>query len=294
MITIGIYDSGIGGISVLNVLREYVRSELPQEHVRYVYLCDNLHYPYGTKKTEDLVSFVCETVRKMLAKYSIDILIIACNTASTVVLPYLRDMFPVPIVGVVPAIKPACAKSKTKHVCLVATQATITRPSLDELIQLYGNGCQILRIGSSLLVDIAERKFRSYPVDESLIEQEIKPVFLDPLIDTVILGCTHFVHLKENFIRVLSHHPYKDISVIDSSDGVSLHCIDLIKKIVIPKHSNQSTKDDLDSKGMSESDFYIYNKDHKDNIFVFTKKDDMSMELITSHLNNKCSVSFLE
>ncbi len=293
MITIGVYDSGIGGISILNVLREYVSENILDQQVRYVYLCDNLHYPYGTKREEDLVSFVCETVRKMLEVYKLDILVIACNTASTIVLPYLRDMFKLPIVGVVPAIKPACARSKTKHVCLVATQATITRASLEDLIRLYGNGCQILRIGSSILVDIAEKKFRSYPVEDSLIEQEISSIFSDPLIDTVILGCTHFVHLKEEITRILSKHPCKDICVIDSSEGVSAHCLDLIKNIVIPKHSIDNSKDDLDSSIM-ESDCYIYNPDHKDNIFVFTKKDDMSMELISSHLDNKCCVSFLK
>ena len=289
MISVGLYDSGIGGVSILETLQEQIKLSLPDRKVRYLYFCDNLHYPYGTKNSEDLVSFVCETVRKMLDVYQLDILIIACNTASTVVLPYLRDLFPIPIVGVVPAIKPACKQSRTKHVCLLATQATITRPSLEELIQLYGNGCDILRIGSSLLVEIAERKFRNYPVDDALIEQEIKPIFSDYLIDTLILGCTHFVHLKDSFTKILSKHPQK-ITIIDSSLGVSSHCIDLLNKVVIPNKKDQDDNDSLNHQGL---DFHRYDESLLDKIFVFTKKDDTSIELIEARLEGKYCIAFL-
>lgn len=199
--TIAVFDSGIGGLSVL----EAIVQRFPGAH--YIYACDSKGFPYGTKADQQVTDLVTEFTTGLLGRFThIDILVIACNTASTVALEHLRSCLMLPIVGVVPALKPAAQMSRTATIGLLATPATIQRPYTQKLIEEFARGRRVLKQGSSALVSLAEAKLRaawdsSTMVD--LVAQELAPLFDQSprenfkKLDTVVLGCTHFPHLLD-------------------------------------------------------------------------------------------------
>ena len=198
--TIAVFDSGIGGLSIL----EAIGQRFPG--ARYVYGCDSKGFPYGTKTDQEVIDLVSDFIRELLARHQqIEILVIACNTASTVALEHLRSHLTKPIVGVVPALKPAAQMSRTATIGLLATPATINRPYTQKLIEEFARGRRVLRQGSSVLVSLAEAKLRGGWAPEmlSLVAQELVPLFDQSprenfkKLDTVVLGCTHFPHLLE-------------------------------------------------------------------------------------------------
>lgn len=207
---IAIFDSGVGGLSIL----ETVQERWPA--ARYVYCSDNAHYPYGLKSDSDVVNFSTEVASKVFTKFKPHILIIACNTISTIALPSIRKILPIPVVGVVPAIKPAAIASKSKVIGLLATPATVKRPYTDQLIADFASDCKVIRIGSSLLVDLAEDKTRGRAPDQKLISREIAQFFAEPLLDTVVLGCTHFSLLKKELQTVSP----RSITYIDAAQAI--------------------------------------------------------------------------
>ena len=166
-IKIGIFDSGAGGINIGNAIYD----DIP--NVSVIYCCDNLNYPYGDKTPKCLLEVALKSIEVFLKTEKIDILVIACNTASTLILPELRQRYSIPIVGVVPAIKPASSLSKTKIIGLLATPATINRPYIDDLILKFALDCQIIKVGSSILVDFAEQKLRGEYISLIIIREEI-------------------------------------------------------------------------------------------------------------------------
>lgn len=196
---IGIYDSGVGGLSVLSCLRQSIPA------ATFYYCSDNLNFPYGTKPEAEVVRFTVHNTGIFSAVYGLDLLVIACNTASTIALSTVRSRLSIPVVGVVPAIKPAAAASKSKTIALLATPATIGRAYTRQLIADFANGCNVILRGSSVLVEQAERKLRGMPVDMIAVAAELDPMFAEPngdLIDTVVLGCTHFPLLKKEFEQI--------------------------------------------------------------------------------------------
>jgi glutamate racemase len=212
---IGVFDSGVGGLSVY----EQIRRRLPGAH--YVYCSDNLNYPYGTKTEAEVVAAVRRAVGLVDAKYPLDLIVVACNTASTLVLPFLRSEFAVPVVGVVPAVKPAAAASTSKIIGLLATPGTVRRPYTDELVQSFASQCQVIRVGSKLLIDAAEAKLRGEALDDDSLATEIAPFFAaggaGGRLDIVVLGCTHFPLLRPELERLA---PWP-VQWIDSGDAVA-------------------------------------------------------------------------
>ena len=189
--TILFFDSGMGGFSVY----KEVKRLLPEHH--YLYCFDNAFFPYSEKSEETIIErtlTICQTINKM---YAVDIIVIACNTASTVVLPELRKNFSVPIVGTVPAIKPAAETSQTKHIGLLATKGTVIRSYVTDLIERYAQDCIVERIGTTKLVEIAEQKLHGNSVDLIALKNELAPWSTMADLDVVILGCTHFPLIKE-------------------------------------------------------------------------------------------------
>ena len=195
--TIGVFDSGVGGLTILAELQ----SRLP--HARFVYTADNAHFPYGTRTPADVTKWTLATVGQMLATVAVDVIVVACNTASTAALPALRQKFGIPVVGVVPAVKPAAACTKSGVVGLLATSATVTRPYTDDLIDQHARHVTVVRVGSKLLVDLAEAKLRGETLIIDQVRQEIAPFFnykntasdvgkQPKSVDTIVLGCTHF------------------------------------------------------------------------------------------------------
>jgi len=184
--TILLYDSGIGGLTIY----DEVRKALPNAH--YLYCFDNSLFPYSEKAEQELITQAVKIVQKIAEKQPLDLVVVACNTASTVVLPALRANFTFPIVGTVPAIKPAATISETKTIGLLATVGTIKRPYVLDLIQKYASDCEVEKIGQTKIVELAEEKLLNGKVDVDALADCVKEWKVHSKLDTVILGCTHF------------------------------------------------------------------------------------------------------
>lgn len=185
-----VFDSGVGGLSILAEIEQ----QLPSTSL--IYASDNEAFPYGTKPEQFIVDRVRTMLRSLITKTNPDLIVIACNTASTVALPALRSEFDLPIVGVVPAIKTAARLSKTRVIGLLATPATIARPYTNQLIRDFASDCTCLRVGSTELVEMAEAHLRGIEPDPARTTQIIAPLFEptqnNQFADVIVLGCTHF------------------------------------------------------------------------------------------------------
>lgn len=199
MTTVLVVDSGLGG---LTVQREIVRMA---PELDLVYLADDAAFPYGDWPADDLRRHVCDVITAAIADHRPDAVVIACNTASTLVLEPLRAATPVPVIGTVPAIKPACAATRSGLVSVLATPATIARDYTRTLIDRFAGAAAITLVGPPLLAGLAERRLRADPVDDQAIGREIAPCFVergDRRTDTVVLACTHFPLLLAEFERL--------------------------------------------------------------------------------------------
>lgn len=189
--TVLVFDSGVGGLSVY----EEIRRALPGLH--YLYVFDNARFPYGELPESELVARCCQVIGAAIARHRVDLVVIACNTASTHVLPSLRAQLSIPVVGVVPAIKPAAALTRTGCIGLLATPGTVSRPYTHRLIREFAADKQVLLCGTTELVIQAERKLAGSPVEQALIDELLCPWRSGPQRpDTLVLGCTHFPLLK--------------------------------------------------------------------------------------------------
>lgn len=184
-----LFDSGVGGLSVLAELRR----ALPQAPV--IYAADNGGLPYGTKTEAEVAARVCGLLGRMSERFRPRLICIACNTASTIALSMVRDVLNVPIVGTVPAIKPAAECTQSGTIGLLGTAATIRQPYVDRLEAEFAAGKRLLRFGAGELVGAAEAKLRGEPVDRAVIARAVAGLRDQPggdEIDTVVLACTHF------------------------------------------------------------------------------------------------------
>lgn len=206
-----VFDSGVGGLSILREIQE----RLPA--CEFIYASDNAAFPYGTKPEEELVERVDQVLRRLLETYTADIVVVACNTASTLALPHIRRNFSQPIVGVVPAIKPAAVRSRSKLMGLLATPATITRPYTLALIKEYASDCRVISVGSSELVLMAEQKLRGIEVDRVKLNSILSPFQQDEQLDTLVLACTHFPLLNAELLESLR----AGIALVDSGEAIA-------------------------------------------------------------------------
>ncbi len=196
--TVLVFDSGVGGLSVYDEVRQL----LPNLH--YIYAFDNAAFPYGEKSEAFIVERVVDIVGAVHRQYPMAMAIIACNTASTVSLPALREKFDFPVVGVVPAIKPAARLTANGIVGLLATRATVRRPYTHELISRFAAECRIEMLGSAELVELAEAKLHGAEVPLDELRKILRPWLRMPEPpDTVVLGCTHFPLLADELMQVL-------------------------------------------------------------------------------------------
>ncbi|AKS65089.1 glutamate racemase [Aggregatibacter aphrophilus NJ8700] len=221
--TLLFFDSGVGGLSVY----QEVQKLLPDCH--YLYCFDNAFFPYSEKPEEGIVERtlkICQCIDNM---YPLDLIVIACNTASTVVLPVLRKHFSIPIVGTVPAIKPAAEQTQTKHIGLLATKGTVKRQYLSDLIDKYASFCQVEKIGSTKLVELAEHKLHGYPIDLNEIKVELSEWENIPDLDVVVLGCTHFPLIKSEIQQCLPQVKY----FIDSGVAIAKRVKSLLKEVKV-------------------------------------------------------------
>lgn len=207
-----VFDSGVGGLTVLRSIRKVIPD------VVLDYVMDLKNYPYGPKDEDDVIAYVLDGVSRLVNRRDLSALVIACNTASTLALPALREKFSFPIIGVVPAIKPAARLSKSKSIALIATPGTVTRPYTQMLIEEFASDCKIIKIGSTKMVDLAEAKLRQEPVECNVLEAELAPLLKAVEdIDAIVLGCTHFPLLREEILEVSK----TSAILLDSGDAVA-------------------------------------------------------------------------
>lgn len=205
-----VFDSGVGGLSVSACIRQ----RLP--FVEQVYVADNAGFPYGDQP-ESVVTRRCQRlISEALQIFPCDVIVVACNTASTVVLPDLRSMTSIPVVGVVPAVKPAAACSQNRRIGILATPATIRRPYLEELIREFAADCQVERIGQPELVRWIEDSVAGQELPQSLLCEALQP-FRAAGVDTVVLGCTHYPLIREQLQACLPEVRFW----VDSGDAIA-------------------------------------------------------------------------
>ena len=197
--TILVFDSGIGG---LTVLRE-ARVAMPDQ--RFVYVADDAGFPYGDWMEGALIERVGGLFDNLIERYRPDLAIIACNTASTIVLQPLRERFAIPFVGTVPAIKPAAARTASGQVSVLATPGTVERQYTRALIGEFAASVNVRLVGARKLAALAEEYMTTGLVDEAAVAGEIADCFVDRLgarTDIVVLGCTHYPFLADVMRRV--------------------------------------------------------------------------------------------
>lgn len=206
-----------------------IRKTLPQ--ARFAYLCDNAYFPYGTKADQALLAHFLKVMAAAIARVSPDLIVTACNTISTICLPELRAATPVPVVGVVPAVKPAAALSKRKCIGLLATPATIDRPYTDDLIARHAADCRVLKLGSAELVALAEAKLLGHKVDLDRLREILAPFLTPPAAerpDVIVLACTHFPLLRAELEAISP----PDIAWIDSGAAVARRVVEVLPKTI--------------------------------------------------------------
>lgn len=189
-----VFDSGVGGLSVFDAIAASGHAfELD-------YAADNAWLPYGLKTDEQLRARVPALLSRLVEEWAPEAVVVACNTASTIALDPVRAALSVPVVGVVPPIKPAAALTRTGVIGLLATPATVQRAYTNDLITQFANGKRVIRFGSAALVEAAEQKLRGEEPDKSVITEAISGLFGAPggaEIDVVALACTHFPLLAQ-------------------------------------------------------------------------------------------------
>jgi glutamate racemase len=219
--TILVFDSGLGG---LTVFREVVKA---RPDARYVYIADDAFFPYGRHEAGALIAHLVQLMGKLIAPHRPDLVVIACNTASTLVLAHLRAAYSVPFVGTVPAIKPAAASSRSRLISVLGTEATVAREYTRKLIFDFGQDCEVMLVGSARLASLAEAALRGEPVDDDAIRSEIEPCFVDRgdrRVDTVVLACTHYPLLLAHFKR-LSPWP---VAWVDPAPAIARRVVQLL------------------------------------------------------------------
>jgi glutamate racemase len=194
-----VFDSGVGGLSVV----AEIRRELPGADIAYV--ADDVGFPYGEWEDAALTERVVDVISDLIADHQPDAVVIACHTASTLVLPPLRARFDVPFVGTVPAIKPAAERTRSGVVSVLGTYGTIRRDYTRGLIESFAKACHVRLVGSGNLAPYAERHMRGELVDDAAILAEIAPAFIEHdgrRTDMVVLACTHYPFLLSHFVRL--------------------------------------------------------------------------------------------
>lgn len=208
------FDSGIGGLSIVAPARLAV----PQ--ARFVYVADSAGFPYGTKNEGEIAGRVPALLGRLAERYSPRLIVIACNTASTIALPAVRGALDIPIVGTVPAIKPAAAHSRTRTIGVLGTPATVRQAYVDDLAAQFAADCHVIRHGSADLVTLAEAKLRGQKIDPAAVSAAIAPMLSaagGAAMDTVALACTHFPLLAEELAGAFG----RPVTFVDGGPGIA-------------------------------------------------------------------------
>ena len=260
-------DSGIGSIPYVNHFRSVNNKE------KIILIADRENFPYGSKSKEDLIKISLSLTEELILSYNPKIIIVACNTASVSALDALREKFPsVPFVGTVPAVKPAVLFSKKRCIGVLGTRRTVEDPYIQELNLEHGPDCSIITRASPELVDFVEHRWLTADKNEKL--SAVKPwidIFKDSGIDALVLSCTHFLLLREEFNFLAKDN----LAIFDSIDGV-------VNRIESLLQANQSTKENINQ---------------LPSLIVRGETDSPYWEKLCSHFNYEflgCKKSFLD
>jgi len=224
---IGIFDSGVGGISIL----KEIRKQLPHENL--VYIADSKNAPYGDKSRQFIQQQSLRLANFLIHQQGSKALVVACNTATTEAIQFLREQLAVPVVGVEPAIKPAAEISNNKVIGILATHRTIKSRRLQDLIELYANDCTVIAKACPGLVEAVEAEHASHTIDE-LIRR-----YTDPMIrqqaDTIVLGCTHYPFLSDKIKAMTGNN----ITILETGEPVATQLQRILHQHRINACSNQ-------------------------------------------------------
>ncbi|MBE3561918.1 MAG: glutamate racemase [Ktedonobacteraceae bacterium] len=206
---IGIFDSGVGGLTILSALRQV----LPQED--YIYFGDTAHLPYGVRSEEEITGFALQ-ISRFLIEQGVKLIVVACNTASQAALNTLRASYTIPFVGVVPAVKPAARMTRRGRIGVAATNQAARAAYLRRLIDDFAEGIDVYAVGCPELVTLVEHGELEGTAVEETLRQAFEPL-LSKGVDVIVLGCTHFPALRPAIERVAG----KQVQVIDSGAAIA-------------------------------------------------------------------------
>jgi len=208
------FDSGVGGLSVLAP----TRALLPQSS--YVYVADNGGFPYGIRSEAEIAARVPALLGRLVERHRPRLVVIACNTASTIALAAVRAALDLPVVGTVPAIKPAAERSARRAIGVLGTDATVRQPYVDDLSARFASDCIVLRHGSARLVELAEAKLRGEATDPADYAAVLRGLLDQPggdRIDMVVLACTHFPLVADELAAAAP----RPLAFIDGGPGIA-------------------------------------------------------------------------
>jgi len=207
------FDSGVGGLSVLAPTLRLI------PNAPIVYAADSAGFPYGKRSEAEIASRVPALLGRLVERFHPRLAVIACNTASTIALEHVRFALDLPVVGTVPAIKPAAEMSKSRVIGVLGTEATVRQPYVDDLAAKFAADCVIVRHGSPELVELAEAKLGGEEVGADAVRAAAQPMFDAPdgdRIDSVVLACTHFPLLEEELRAA-----FPRVSYVHGGDGIA-------------------------------------------------------------------------
>lgn len=218
---IAVFDSGVGGLPYLQSLRKYA------PHENFVYLADRAHFPYGEKSDQELRDIIVQAVARFIDETNPKLMLIACNTASVVALDALRRHFDIPFIGVVPAIKPAAEISVRRAIGVLATRRTVEDPYTENLITQFAADCKVIRYAGVEIVDLVELDYFTTTAEQkAAVLRPAVDFFETHRVDTLVVGCTHFI-----FVEELLHHMLNGTAeVIDSREGVTQQALRMLNK----------------------------------------------------------------
>jgi glutamate racemase len=216
------FDSGVGGLSVLAPTLKLI------PNAPIVYAADSAGYPYGKKTDAELASRIPALLGRLVERYQPRLAVIACNTASTIALDHVRSALDLPVVGTVPAIKPAAEVSKSRVIGVLGTEATVRQPYVEDLAAKFAADCTIIRHGSPELVELAEAKLGGEDISVDAVRSAAQPLFNAPngdRIDTIVLACTHFPLLEDELAAA-----FPGIAYVHGGDGIARRIANLTRE----------------------------------------------------------------
>ena len=206
---IGVYDSGFGGLSVW---RELHRA-LPCESL--IYLGDGKNCPYGSLPKQRITELAEAAVRDLVER-GCKMVVVACNTATAAAISHLRATFDIPIVGLEPAVKPACAMTRSKVVGVIATERSLKGEKFLSTVERYGQGVEVIKAVGEGFVEAVENNEENTPATEQIVRRVVEPI-IERGADVIVLGCTHYPFLRDVIARVVGE---RDVAIIDSGAAV--------------------------------------------------------------------------